>query len=150
MSTPLTVETLLQLVESSTTTIELPTNDQRAEWQRCGGESFEVVDAKALVAGLQALLDARPTVVFANLVGLTVVEANDALDARSPYEKEKNPVTELVVAIEDGDMTTPLLTRLARVRGTSGMFDGKGLIIAGELPVRVVDGVIAEILNLIR
>jgi len=150
MSTPLTVETLLELVEASTTTIEMPNSSELPEWQRSAGETFRVVDAKYLIDGLQAILDAQPSVVFANLVGLTPDAAREALEARSPYECGLHPVDDLVVAIEDGDMTTPLLTRLARVRGTSGMFDGKGLIIAGELPVRVADGVIVEILNLIR
>lgn len=150
MSTPLTVEVLLDLVERSTTTIELPTTDTRAEWQRAGGERFEVVDSKSLIEGLQAIINAQPSVLFASLIGLTVVEANESLDARSPYEKGLHPISELVVSIEDGQMTDALMERLARVRGTSGMFDGRGLILPGELPVTVTDGVITEILNLTR
>jgi hypothetical protein len=89
MGTPLTVEAMLDLVKSSTTTIFL--NNDVSEWMRTSSDGIEVVDPKSLIEGLQAILDSRPSVLFKELVGKTISEADAWLDSRSPYLKEKYP-----------------------------------------------------------
>ena len=96
MSTPLTLEMLLELVEHSTTTIYMPTTDDAPEWMRSAGESFEVIDAKSLIANIEAKIAAQPAAVFANLVGMQVDDAWEAVKNRAPYLKAQHPVEMLI------------------------------------------------------
>jgi hypothetical protein len=98
MSTPLTVEALMELVSSCRRTITLGEDDHGAEWMR-SSETMEVIDANDLQQGLQAILDARPQVIFGKLVGMTAEEASEAIRGRSPFETARNPITKFVLLL---------------------------------------------------
>jgi hypothetical protein len=96
MSTPLTVEMLMDIVRECSTTITT-SESGGPEWMATS-ETVEVIDAKHFQKALQELLDGRHSVVFANLVGKSIEEAAAFLEARSPYEREQHPAHDLVSA----------------------------------------------------
>lgn len=102
MATPLTVEALLEIVGNCRRSISLGGDGPDVpEWQR-SGESMDVIDANEFDKQLQAILDSQPKKVFANLIGLTYREAMDVLEARSPYEKSRFPVKDIIGRTQSG------------------------------------------------
>jgi hypothetical protein len=88
--TALSIERLIEIVGQSTTTITISESDG-PEWMRTS-ETVEVIDAKEFQKALQALLDGRHSVVFADLVGTPLQGLAAFLNARSPYEKSLHPI----------------------------------------------------------
>lgn len=123
--------------------------------------TVNVVNIDTLRDSLEAMIKQQPQNLFADLVGMTLAEADAYIRSRCNNDihggaptggrnKAGTPlplVSTTTILFEDGRETQALYERTNALRGTSGMITGKGLGIDLDLCVSVEDGKISEIIH---
>ena len=133
----ISLESLIELTKFASTTIQ--TGD---------GREVKVIDAIDFIKGIGDLIMNEPKNMYADIVGLTLEEA-EAYFERTINNKgvRMNPVSSVVVLFEGGRATAELYDRASNLRGAIGMLTGAGLLSSGELSVSTIEGKITEIVS---